>query len=167
MKWIDSKGKLFGIINVFDLFVLIVLVIAIVFSVRWIQMADDPTWVKVEVLNTRCFGVMQVPTYVAALIKDGDEILSTEGEVVGRIEKVLDNQPSSKIVYHSKEGDELVFDSEARNVSVNLVLSSYAKKGQVFIALTNDPLKVGSQLAIQTKNYCGPVFIHKVLGTER
>lgn len=51
MKFIDKKGKLFGVINVFDLFVLLMLALSIFFTYKWVRMAEDPSWAKVKLFT--------------------------------------------------------------------------------------------------------------------
>ena len=118
MKVIDSKGKLFGIINVFDLFVISVIVFTAFFILKWAMIADDPAWMKVKISHANCVGVMQMPSYIAELVKEGDETCDSGGIVMARIAKIISNDATPVITYVSKENDKVFFNNNEREITV-------------------------------------------------
>ncbi|MFH1190112.1 MAG: DUF4330 family protein [Candidatus Omnitrophota bacterium] len=165
MKFIDRKGKLLGIINVFDLFVLLILTLSIFFAYKWVRMAEDPSWVNVTLSHMRCIAVTGAPPYIADLVKEGDEAYNDDGLVVAKVEKVLSNEPSSVTVYSSKDGEKLFFESDTRNVTVQLELLSYEKKGDIY-AVASGPgvsIRPGLGIALKTKKYANPFIVRKIL----
>lgn len=174
MRLIDNKGRLFGKINIFDLFVLCLFAATIVLAFKWVIMAEDPSWVDVKILHTRCIAVAvpYAPSYIVDLIKEGDEAYNDDGLVVGKVEKVLIEkevfQPTMT-VYTSKEGEKLFFSSDKsiakETVTVQLDLLSYEKKGDIYAVVSGAPIRIGLSVVIKTKKYSLTFIIHKILNT--
>ncbi|GEM_PF-2246646 len=166
IRVIDSKGRLFGAINIIDLIVVMVLVFSAFLAFKWSKVAEDPSWVKVEIFHTRCVAMMQLTPYVADIVKEGDEAVDSDGLVVARIEKLLSNKPSSTLVYTSRDGEKMVFNSESREVRVILDLLSYKKRGEVFASMTGLPIRTGSGLMISTNKYFVQINILEIIGSK-
>lgn len=163
MRLIDKKGRLFGVINIFDAFVLAILISSALFAFKWMRSAEDPSWAKVDLSHTYCIGTMQMPSYVADLVKDGDEAINEDGAIVAKIEKVLDNKPTAVAIYTSNNGDKMYFDSENRDVTVEVKLVSYKRKGGIYACASNLPITIGTNLNLVTKKYSNPLVIRKIL----
>jgi hypothetical protein len=173
MKIIDEKGKLFGVINVFDLFVLVLIVATAFFAIKWARIADDPSWMKVKMMHVNCIGIVEipderapyegVPKYIADIIKEGDTSFNTEGVPVGVIEKVISNEPVKGPVYYSKDGEKLFFNNDSREVTVRLKLLAYEKKGDIYPCITKVPLRIGDGITMKTKKYYLLVSVRKIL----
>lgn len=163
MAIIDKKGNVFGVINLFDLFFIIMLMASAFFAVRWIAVAEDPSWIRVKLFQTRCIVTCSVPPYVADLIKEGDELLNSEGAVVGRIDKVLGISPAAVKTYSSKDGEKIYFDSESVTAKLVLDLQSYEKGGEVYSSIAAVPIKVGGGIFVNTNKYSTQTAITKVL----
>ncbi|MBU0604874.1 MAG: DUF4330 domain-containing protein [Candidatus Omnitrophica bacterium] len=174
MKFIDKKGKLFGMINVFDLFVILMLVLSIFFVYKWIRMAEDPSWVNVKILHTRCIAVAELPPYLADLVKEGDEAYNDDGLVVARVEKVSikkEERRPGAVVYTSKNGEKLFFSSDASVtaiiMSIQVDLLSYERKGDVYAVLAGSgtPIRVGTTVGLKTKKYLLQFSVRKIIST--
>ena len=175
MKFIDKKGKLFGVINVFDLFVLLMLALSIFFVYKWVRIAEDPSWVKVKYSRTRCIAIAEPHPYIVDLVKEGDESYNDDGLVVARIEKVLIEkkvwQPTMT-VYTAKEGEKLFFSSDKSSVSmtmtVQLDLLSFERKGYLYAVAADGstPIQAGLNFRMKTKKYSLHLVVREVLNTR-
>lgn len=174
MKFIDKKGKLFGVINVFDLFILLMLALSIFFTYKWVRMAEDPSWAKVKYSRTRCIAIAEPLPYIVDLVKEGDETYNDDGLVVARVEKVSiekEVRRPTMTVYTSKEGEKLFFSSDRSSVAVimtvQLNLLSYKRKGYLYavVADANTPIQAGLNVTIKTKKYTILFVVREVLNT--
>lgn len=163
MRLIDDKGRLFGIINVFDLLVLAIIVIAAFFTIKWIHMGEDPSWVRVKMVHTLCVGECVVPDYMVEVVKEGDEMLNEEGLVVVRIEKILKSEPANVVVYSSKDGEKIFFDSKSRRLTVIADILSYERQGVIYSCTADTPLKIGGAFSIHTRKYSIQITVRKIL----
>ena len=169
MKIVDEKGKLFGIINIFDLLVLCILVSCVFFAFQWFRIGEDPSWVRVKIIRTRCIGSTINPDYVTEIIKEGDTMLDGEGLVLARIEKVLDNQPREQFVYYSKDGEKLILhrhDKKDRALKLVVSILSYRRQDKLYSCITNSPIKVGESFPMDNKNYSIMINIRKIVSGE-
>ena len=88
MKIIDSKGRLFGRINIIDFIILVFIIGLILSSVYSYKIlgkrpsAVKPKWVNVEVVS------FVIPE-IATLIKEGDKSFDPEGNIDGVVLKIL------------------------------------------------------------------------------
>lgn len=170
MRMIDEKGRILGLINVIDLAIIGAIAIAAFFSFRWIQIARDPSWVRVDFFHASCVGVAEmpsgarpgVPAYIAVLIRDGDEAYNAEGIVVGRIAKVLGDRPIDGPTYVSRDGEKIFFAPDAREVTVEVDLLAYRKKGRTYPCITNVPLRVGDKITMNTEKYAIVVDVRSI-----
>lgn len=165
MKILDDKGRLFGVINVFDLLVLCIIVSLVFFSIKWIQTAEDPSWTRVKTLYTRCVGIASLPSYMVELVKEGDEMLNEDGLVVARIERILNNEPSNVVVYSSKDGEKLFFKDfeKSRKLTLLVDILSYERQGKLYSCIGDILLKVGYSIRMETKEYSSQINIRKIL----
>lgn len=163
MEFIDKKGRFLGLVNVFDLAVISLLAVSAVFAFKWAHMADDPSFVNVKTSYTFCEAESLFPAFMADAVKAGDEMRNEDGAVVARVEKVLSNGPASTIVYSSKEGEKLFFNSEKNSITVRLKLQSYEKKGDMYSGISGTPIRPGSGFLITTKNYSNQFTVRKIL----
>ena len=165
MKLLDEKGRLFGKINVIDLFVLIVIIYAAIFAARWIKIAEDPSWAQVTISRAHCTAVTEVPNYIANIAKVGDEIIDVRGKVVGYIEKI---EPFSgrtpPAIYYSKNGERIALykHNNQRSLLVHIALDTYEKGGQLYSAIDNNPMMIGSAMLISTKHYSSNGLVLKI-----
>lgn len=167
MKVIDAKGRLFGVINIIDLAVLGMIAGAGAMAYTWTTMADDPSWVKVKPQHVQCIGVFtDMPPYVAALVRPGDESRNEDGIVVARIEKVLGDAPVSSVVYEAKDGSKVTLETRTREVTVLADITAYEKNRCLYAAVTAAPLKVGSSIPVTARDYANPLNIRKILSAE-
>lgn len=194
-SWIDNKGKLFGIINLFDLFILFIIIISIFLTVEWIRTAEDPSWVRVETMYTSWIGIFEVPNYVFEFIKEDDEMLNEDGLTVLRLKKILNNElanPSELNVYYSKTGDKLVIEKdiliinskdekqifykkhrsparieeERRRITAIISILVYKRRNKIYSVISNAPIVVGDRIVMSTKNYKIEINIRKPLRGE-
>lgn len=164
MRVIDNKGRLFGVINIFDLFVLSIIIFIAFFAIKWTRIADDPAWMKVRLSHTRCVGLMQLPSYVAELVRKDDEARDSEGIVMARIEKIVSNEVTPVATYVSGRGEKaFVNNASIRDITVIVDLATYERKSDVYSLITNLPLKVGNDISFNAKNYFSQISIRKIL----
>jgi len=178
MSLIDNKGRLFGVVNIFDLFVLCVLSSMIFFAFKWARIADDPEWMKIKLFSTRCVGIVRLPAYIAKLVKEGDEGKWSDGVVAARIVKIIsyEKEESAYIevpVFFSKTGEKLVMETikkendKYEDEVITLVLlvdvTCYNKKGVVYCYTTSEPLRIGTNVTSSTEDYNFTVNIRKIL----
>ena len=166
MKILDRDGRLFGLINIFDLIVLLMLVTSGIFGFMWFTVAEDPSWVRIEHFYTRCLVQFYVQSYIVEYVKEGDKMVNSEGVVELSLLKIIKTEPSSTVVYASKEGEKLFFTSDTTKFTAEMDLLSYRKKGELLFAVSGNPLKCGSAFAITTDKYKTSIEIVKILTTN-
>lgn len=129
---IDNKGKLFGIINIFDfLFIGIFIAIVIILIKLWIGV-DTPVLLKMK--------AEKQPAWVLKSLKQGDKEYDILGKEIARVEKI-ENLKSSE------RGD--VF-----NNTIILTVQIVGKKSNngKEIRFKNKLVKVGSQIELYLSN---------------
>ncbi|MFC1577297.1 DUF4330 domain-containing protein [Candidatus Omnitrophota bacterium] len=166
MRIVDEKGKLFGIINCFDLLVLLVIASFAFFAFRWFQMGEDPTWVRVKTLRMRYVAETVVPDYLAKVVKAGDSMDDSKGLVLARIEKISKNEPADVITYSSEDGDKLFFDKTRRRLLMVVDILSYKRLGEIYSCSVDTPLKVGGVYMLHTKDYTLELTMREVLSKK-
>ncbi|MCM8790583.1 MAG: DUF4330 domain-containing protein [Candidatus Omnitrophica bacterium] len=163
MVIIDKEGRLFGKVNIFDLFVITTLACAAILAIQWVRLSKDPSWVQLETFNVRCIGVAQLPEYTAGLVREGDKILDIEKTPVGIIEKVISVEPVPAITYVSKDGEKIFYQQDIREVTILMSLIAYKRKGETYLAASSAPLKIGNVVALYTDNVTANAAIIKIL----
>lgn len=163
MSIIDNKGRLFGIINLFDLVVILVLLTGVVMSLRWINASEDPSWVQVKTFKVRCMGIAQMPVFTAELVREGDRAYNYEKMPTGTIEKILSVKPSPVLTYVSDEGEKVFYDNRVKELTILAELDAYEKKGDIYLAATNGPLRVGDAVTLTTDKYALQLSVRKIL----
>ena len=168
MKLVDEKGRLFGVINVFDLLVLCIIVSLAFFAIKWVRTAEDPSWTRVKTLQVRCIGISIIANYKVELVTEGSEMLNEDGLVVARIEKILNNEPANLVVYSSKDGEKLFFkdSKENRKLTILVDILSYERRGEIYSCMTDLPIKVGQDFIMNTKKYSINIDLRKILMGE-
>jgi hypothetical protein len=166
MKIVDDKGKIFGIINVFDLFVLCAMGFAAFFIFKWTVSAEDPSWVKVQTVRVKCEAIATMPSYIADLVKEGDTMRDDDGVVVARIEKILKVEPmKARIsVYSAGEEENVVLDTESKKMTLLLDLLACKKKNSLHSYAAGNLLNPGFAFTFNTKGYSTVITYKKVLG---
>jgi hypothetical protein len=175
MKFIDDKGRLFGVVNIFDMLVLFIILASALLAVKWARVAEDPSWMKVKICRARCIGLIQLPAYVAELVKEGDEIRDPDGLVQAKISRIIsadyDITGSTKITYASKDGEKIFLETEnndkyssnIKSITVLVDLAAYERKGDVYLSSTNVPFRVGDSISFMTKKYATQISVRKIL----
>jgi hypothetical protein len=168
MKIIDGEGRVFGKINVIDLSVILIIAACAFFSARWIMVAEDPSWVRVELSNIRCIVGLTTQKYLVNNIRKGDDILDSEGKSAGKIGKILENKPCAVKVYSSKDGEKIFFDMDNMvEVEFEVELTCYRRNRVLYASVDSMPLKIGRTLYINTENITCRTIILKILGYAR
>jgi len=166
-KFIDKRGRIFGIINIFDLLVIFVLISTALLAVKWTQMAKDPSWVSVDTFYINCVVTTSMPEYMVDFVKEGDEMSNEDGMVVMRIEKVLSNELLPRAVFCSKGGEKIYFyTDQTRILTLKMKISAYEKKGEIYSCLSAMTIKIGDVFNFTTKKYSTMITIKKILERE-
>jgi len=163
MRILDDDGKLFGIINLFDLIALLIIAGSAFFAYKWATVSEDPSWAKVDYRDRYCIASIDVAEFMVEAIKEGDEMLNLEGKVVGHIEKILEVQESRGTVLTSKTGEKISFSSESKRIIAMLKVLTYTLRGETYLYSTSNLLKIGSALEVSTKKYTLNGVIQKII----
>ena len=191
MRLIDEKGRVFGAINLFDLFVLCAIIFSAVFVYKWITVARDPSWLDFEKVHVKCKAYAMVPNYVADSVKEGDYMVNPDGDAIVRVDKILSKNPypgPGPDYYISKNGDKVYLDTDVirlysengetiytrpptsaekrhgmTEVVFNLDILGYKKKGIISSCINNIPIRLGYSFNFDTKKYAATVNILDVM----
>ncbi|MCX5677938.1 MAG: DUF4330 domain-containing protein [Candidatus Omnitrophica bacterium] len=155
MKVIDEKGRIFGLINIFDLFVLFVIAFIALFAFKWIRLADDPSWVKVENVHIRCEAVALVPVFVTDIMKEGDVMRGADGTIIARIEKILKVEPVEMTLKDSAAAGEAkaFIDPTSKRVTVLIEMLAYKRLDSLRMYAGAGVFNIGLGFSFETKNY--------------
>lgn len=166
MKIIDKRWKVFGIINIFDLFVICMIVSLSLVYFKWTTTAEDPSFIKSETIRVRCKGIANVSGHVVDLIKEGDTMLGENGDVICRIYKVIEVKPMSQVIYKSKDGEKIFSNSDFMKVTMILDLEAYKRLNEMYFENLGCPVVGGGVVTIRTKKYTTPVTITEFLSNS-
>lgn len=159
MRLVDEKWRLFGIINIFDLFVLCVITFLIFFSFKWATIAEDPSFIKSETVHIKCKGIATLPDYTADLVKEGDTMLDANGNVICKIEKVLSVIPVTQMTYQSKDGEKIAFFSDQVKTTILFDLTVYKRDNEIYFENLGCNVTAIRQITMKSKNYTITVSI--------
>ena len=166
MGIIDDKGRLFGRINIVDLFILGAILFSAYFAFRWATIAEDPDWVKFATRNVKIECRVTMAVEIADKVKEGDLFINDNGKVMGNVYKVVEKKPVNPVIYKSRDGEKLFFtNSNDMNIILIVELLVFEKKGHLYHysdAIT--PMSNGSAMALKTKEYTLSILIVKILG---
>lgn len=163
MRLVNEKWKLFGVINIFDLFVLCVITFLIFFSFKWAMIAEDPSFIKSETIHLKCKGVTTVPDYMSNLVKEGDTMLDPNGNVICKIEKILSVVPAVQIIYQSKDGEKIFLGSDQVKIALLFDLTAYKRQDGIFFENLGCNVTNIRQIIMKSKNYAITVVITEIL----
>lgn len=162
MKLVDEKWRLFGIINIFDLFVLCVMAFLIFFSFKWATIAEDPSFIKSETIHVKCKGVTTVPEYMTNLIKEGDTMLDANGNVICKIEKIFSIAPTGQMIYQSKDGEKIFSIPDQVKIAFLFDLTVYKREDGIFFENLGCNVTNIRQITMKSKNYTIIVSITEI-----
>lgn len=134
MSLIDAKGKLFGMINVIDLFALLLFVLLIVGLYQCTSRAEtkEPLLTTVHVPITLKLAEPAIETYVAV----GDA--ETAGDI--QFAQITDKKVQQNV---QQENESVVSD-----VYLTILLTGYRREGRIFYR--DNPLMIGQSFSMQT-----------------
>ena len=163
MKIVDKRLKLFGIINIFDLFVLCAIGFLTLFCIKWTMIAEDPSFIKSETVHVKCKGITTVPGYMSDLIREGDTMLNGNGNVICRIEKVLSVVPATQVVYQSKDGEKIFSVSDQVSIAILFDLAVYKRKDGIYFENLGSSLTDIRQVTMKSKDYTITIAIMEII----
>lgn len=152
MKIIDDKGRLFGVINIFDAGFLFAALIAILLTIKWITTAEDPSWVKLEQRHVKFKCDITISKSLIELVNEGDVLLDDDGKPIGRIDKIISIEPVQTASYISKDGEK-IFITDSGNVVLNVIadMMVYEKNKKLYPYNDNiSHITGGSNIAVKT-----------------
>jgi hypothetical protein len=76
---------------------------------------------------------------------------------------VLSVEAQPAATYVSKDGEKLFFNEDAKDVTVMADINAYEKKGDIYIALSGEQMRVGSSFNMVTKRYAEKITIKEIL----
>lgn len=160
MKIIDEKGKLFGFINIIDLFI-VVLVLAVIFvGVSIVRNRGQVVSVKQDKDIELTMIFRSVRSEYVSFFKVGDVVKRKETQgAIGEIVSVEDF-PAETIEIDS-EGKKVIAVSP-RERDVKIVLKCKGRASSDMVATGNEIVKVGQKFGAITKWYEGEAIILSV-----
>lgn len=157
MTFIDEKGRLFGKINIFDLFVLVVLLL--IGGAVYIKFFGGSGPVQVPVREIRYdVELREKNKGFVDVIKIGDEIRnSINGRYLGKVvgKKVL---PEKVLAEDLVKGRYIKADMPGK-YTVILTLEAEVKVYPQSITLEGGEIKIGKKIYIKGKGYAGSGYI--------
>lgn len=164
MKVIDKKGRLFGKVNVIDFIVFIVILCFIpmlIFSYR--MLTEKP--VRYEKLLYLTLKFEKVIPEIAPVIKEGDIAIDNADNDIGEITEILSSAPSKVYVIPSVSKDISTKHPDETDIFVKArILTEQRSKHRYYY--NNKPVKVGLNIAFETKLYRLPALIVSMSKTD-
>lgn len=150
MKFIDEKGKLFGIINIIDLCVLLIIITFISFAVYKKTSAVPPMPASTETIQIKV-EVTDVRDVTVDAITEGEIVYNYDkGEVFGKIlEKTV---TPVKALYQNQEG-KLVESIVPNQYDVTITLESTATVTNAKILIGNEEVAIGTTVKMKGKKF--------------
>lgn len=145
MKIVDDKGKIFGIINLFDLLVLIILVMGLVFVASRInfnqseEVIDHP---QIEVT----FLLEEVRFETVESVVVGDRLYEFDTNLV--FGEIIDFSYEPHVVYVPTEFGEMVKVENPDRYDVFIKLKSEAVEGPFNVSIATKRVAVGRNLVL-------------------
>lgn len=178
MRFIDDKGKILGVINVFDLLVIILILVMIVpgavFRKKYYEKRqgfEGPYPYKHVYKTVRARGYI-IPE-VANLINAGDSKRNPNGEIVFEVIKVIYNKP----VFYGNPGGTTLYrvssplpcprdgeekDTSFREIEIEMrLLCKVERTGAITIGV-DTPLSLGVSTNLDTEEYFVPFQITEI-----
>ncbi|AMA72035.1 MULTISPECIES: DUF4330 domain-containing protein [Aneurinibacillus] len=161
MKAIDQKGRIFGVINILDLFLILLLIAALIFAglkfTKSEEIAIGPTTQK-EVTYV-LYNSAEHP-FVVDQIKKGDIIKDKDkGLKIGEVVNV--EKKPGKVAVTTADG-RMVMSTVPEKYSVYITVKTKAAiSGSTAVGEGDNPLLAGSKLTIK-----GPRYMIETLLTE-
>lgn len=145
---IDKKGKLFGIVNVIDLFIVLAVVVAVAFISnkflnKTVVSADTPTFVVK-------FYTEEVADYVASQIKVGDKV-EDEGKNLS-LGTVTDVKTEKGFVYSPNSDGQIVKSYKEGYNSQEITIELKAQSFEHGFVLGGNKYTVGHSLTVRAGN---------------
>jgi hypothetical protein len=162
MKAIDEKGKIFGVINILDLFLILLLIGALVFAgIKFTQNEDVASGPKTTKEVTYVLYNSAEHPFVVDQIKVGDIIKDKDKNVpIGKVVSI-DKQPGKAAV--STADGRMVMATVPEKYSVYITVKTKATvSGHTAVGEGDNALLVGSKLSIKGPKYMIETIISKV-----
>jgi len=145
MKIIDQKGKLFGIINLFDLFVILVIIAGIVFVTSKLDFNETPVAVEnVEVEVTFLIEDIRLETVEAMTI--GDKLYEFDTNLY--FGEIIDFRYENHPVYIETESGKLIKALNEDRYDGYVVIKAGAVEGPFNLSIATKRVVVGRNLTL-------------------
>lgn len=150
MRIIDEKGKLFGLINVIDLFVLVIIVALVGFG-AYKMVNVNPT---VAVNNKQAvmrFEITEVRDYTYNVIQVGETVKDYDKNIVyGKVVKV-EKTPAKR--YVTTADGRVVVATVPDKLDVSIYVQGTATSNNNIILMGNNEIFVGASLALKGQKF--------------
>ena len=163
MKIIDDKGKLFGLINIIDLFISIMLILLIGFGAFKVLRVNPTVAVNTEKV-TMVYFIQEVRDVTLNAIEEGEIAKDYDKNTVyGKIVK-KEAFPAKKMV---ETADGKVVEAEVPNrYDVKVYIEGDAVVSKTGIYMGSQELRIGYTAAIKGKKFGTRGFIYDVIINE-
>ncbi len=148
MRFIDDKGKIFGLINIFDLLFIILIFAVIIPGAAFQYRHFKDQKVEEEQKYRHIYKYVKAKAYlmpeVADRIKKGDRLLDEDGNVLLEVDNMIANKPVflGAVAEKSDVGSRLS-GVEKKSYSLNVPQSD----GAIFLGESFDVIKDGIELS--------------------
>ena len=149
MKIIDNEGKLFGKINIVDLFIIVILLMVIAFGITRVQQPQEDIQVsRAETIKIE-FEYQDVRQETVDAIDIGDEVSDySNNQYIG---EVVDKRVSSHYEYLATSEGEVVKAEIPDKYNVRLTIKGQADMTNNKIMMANREIRIGKDLRVQGK----------------
>ncbi len=160
MKLIDEKGKLFGIINILDLFVLVILVALIGFGAQKVLKVNPGASVTTQKAVMKYLVQEVRDVTVNAIIEDDIVKDFDKNSVYGKVIK-KEVSPAKRLV---QAADGKILESTVPNrYDVMIYIEGEAVVSKTGVTMGNQEVRVGWNPAIKGKTYTTKGVIYDII----
>ncbi|MBI2369612.1 MAG: DUF4330 family protein [Deltaproteobacteria bacterium] len=157
---IDERGRLFGRVSLVDLLVGLVLVVAVVMAVRAYRLvpAGRPptTWIAVTVFAP------DVLKEVEQMMTSHREERNLDGEVIARVERIVQREPTRKLELGKDGSVRAVEDNRSHNLLFRLGILAQREADGLFYK--SRKVKAGIEIIFEPAEYS---VTGKIVAVER
>lgn len=150
MKIIDEKGKLFGKVNLFDLFILSLLILIVVFGLNKYTNKLDVRPVATKEITCKLF-INNIRDVTRDTIQVGDEL--TESETNGIMGEILEKEVMASTKHVTTEAGKVVNAEVPGRYDMLLTVKGQGIVTDEDIILGSKTIRLGAQIKVKTNKY--------------
>ncbi|WP_071025802.1 DUF4330 domain-containing protein [Peptoniphilus raoultii] len=148
MKLIDKKGKIFGLINIIDFFVILLIALAIVFGAK--RLSKTPSASNAQTKKGIVYmDIIEVKMATVSKVKEGDPLYDYDkGTYLGKIKSVSYEPYKEEVEYQGK----FVLAEVPEKFVVHVEMECDIKETEEFYQVGSEQMRVGYQERVKNKN---------------